>query len=101
MTLDGNADHTAVNPDAEIHDHYTALIKDADTLLYGRITYELMGFWKTLVEQPSGEKSMDEFAVMMDSVQKNRLFKHPDKTGLGECNPGPAAVGKCSKNTEK
>ena len=42
MTLDGYCDHTAVDPDAEIHDHYAELIRSADTLLYGRITYALM-----------------------------------------------------------
>lgn len=75
MTLDGNCDHTAVDPDEEIHDHYSELLSSADVLLYGRKTYELMKFWQTLIENPSGEKSMDDFAIAMDKVPKI-VFSH-------------------------
>ncbi|TLV03704.1 dihydrofolate reductase family protein [Dyadobacter luticola] len=70
MTLDGFCDHTAVDPDAEVHDYYRDLIKSADLALYGRITYQLMEYWKDLAANPSGEKSMDEFAVAMDNIPK-------------------------------
>lgn len=70
MTLDGVFDHTAGLPDAEIHEHYKELLDSADAILYGRITYGLMEFWRTFVENPSGEKSMDEFALAIDRVPK-------------------------------
>lgn len=70
MTLDGFCDHTAISPDEEIHQHYADLLRNADTVLYGRITYQLMEFWKTLAEKPSGEKSMDDFAIVMDRTPK-------------------------------
>ena len=70
MTLDGVCDHTAVDPDDELHQHYADLLKNADVVLYGRITYQLMEFWRTLAERPSGEKSMDNFAIVMDSIPK-------------------------------
>ncbi len=70
MTLDGFCDHTAIIPDDEIHQHYTDLLSNADTVLYGRITYQLMEYWRTLAKSPSGEKSMDDFAVVMDSIPK-------------------------------
>lgn len=70
MTLDGNCDHTAGIPDDEIHQHYTDLLKDAGVLLYGRITYQLMEFWRPFVANPSGNKSMDEFAIAIDKVPK-------------------------------
>jgi dihydrofolate reductase len=70
MTLDGFCDHTAINPDEEIHQHYTDLLSNAGILLYGRITYQLMEFWRTLAENPSGEKSMDDFAIVMDKTPK-------------------------------
>lgn len=70
MTLDGYCDHTAVVADAELHDHYSELIRSADTALYGRITYQLMEFWKDLLDNPSGDKSMDDFARMMDGIPK-------------------------------
>jgi dihydrofolate reductase len=70
MTLDGFCDHTAIIPDEEIHQHYTELISDADAILYGRITYQLMEFWQALAKNPSGEKSMDDFAVAIDKIPK-------------------------------
>lgn len=75
MTLDGFCDHTAITPDSEIHDHYTALLRGADPFLYGRITYKLMEFWRDLAKNPSGEKSMDDFAVVMDKLPKI-VFSH-------------------------
>lgn len=75
MTVDGFCDHTAIEPDAEVHDHYTELLNNVDTILYGRITYDLMKFWQPLVKNPSGEKSMDDFAVAMDKIQKI-VFSH-------------------------
>jgi len=70
MTLDGFCDHTAVSPDEAVHDHYGALLKNAGAALYGRKTYQLMEYWKGLVEHPSGEKSMDDFAMNMDAIPK-------------------------------
>jgi dihydrofolate reductase len=70
MTIDGFCDHTVILPDEEIHEHYANLLKDADVVLYGRTTYELMQFWQSLIKNPSGEKSMDEFAMAIDKVPK-------------------------------
>ena len=70
MTIDGFCDHTAISPDEEIHQHYTDLLTNADAILYGRITYQLMQYWQNLVKNPSGEKSMDDFAMAMDKVPK-------------------------------
>ena len=69
-TVDGVCDHTAVNPDEEVHQYYADLLAGAETVLYGRITYELMQYWKRIVAEPTGEKATDEFAMMMDSVPK-------------------------------
>lgn len=70
MTLDGVCDHTAGIPDEEIHQHYTELLREADAILYGRITYQLMQYWQSLIKNPSGEKSMDDFALAIDGVPK-------------------------------
>jgi dihydrofolate reductase len=75
MTLDGFCDHTVIIPDEEIHQHYADLLDNADVVLYGRITYQLMQFWQTLAEHPSGEKSMDDFAMSMDKIPKI-VFSH-------------------------
>tara|TARA_R110002020_G_scaffold397674_1_gene607783 strand:- start:379 stop:930 length:552 start_codon:yes stop_codon:yes gene_type:complete len=70
MTLDGICDHTAGLPDEEIHQHYTELLDQGEAILYGRKTYELMEFWRTLLENPSDEKSMNDFAVAIDKIPK-------------------------------
>lgn len=75
MTLDGYCDHTAITPDEEIHHHYEKQLDGADAILFGRITYELMQYWQTLVENPSGEKDMDDFAMAIDKIPKI-VFSH-------------------------
>jgi dihydrofolate reductase len=75
MTLDGYCDHTAVTPDEEVHDHYSQLLSNAGVILYGRVTYQLMEFWLNVLENPTGNESMDEFAVAIDRVPKV-VFSH-------------------------
>src|SRR5436190_2576874 len=82
MTLDGFCDHTAMIADQEIHQHYNELLRDADTLIYGRITYQLMeSYWPSVVKKPTGNKPMDEFAVLIDNISKivfSRTLKNVD-----------------------
>ena len=70
MTLDGFCDHTAMSADDEIHQHYTDLLRSGDTVLYGRKTFQLMEYWKSVVENPTGNKSTDDFAAAIDDIQK-------------------------------
>ena len=80
MTLDGFCDHTAMIADEEIHQHYNELLSNAGTLIYGRITYQLMeSYWPTVVKDPTGNKPMDEFAVLIDNISKivfSRTLQH-------------------------
>ncbi|SEF10505.1 Dihydrofolate reductase [Salinimicrobium catena] len=75
MTVDGICDHTAGIPDSEIHQHYTELLGQGDAILYGRITYGLMEFWRSILENPSEQKSMNDFAVAIDRIPKI-VFSH-------------------------
>lgn len=76
MTLDGFCDHTSMMADDEIHQHYNELLSSAGTLIYGRITYQLMeSYWPTVVKNPTGNKPMDEFAVLIDNISKV-VFSH-------------------------
>jgi len=71
MTLDGFCDHTAMIADEEIHQHFNELLSNAGTLLYGRKTYQLMeSYWPSVVKDPTGNKPMDEFAVLIDNISK-------------------------------
>ena len=82
MTLDGFCDHTAMIADEEIHQHYNELLSNADTLIYGRITYQLMeSYWPSVVKNPTGNKPMDEFAILIDNISKivfSRTLKNVD-----------------------
>jgi dihydrofolate reductase len=82
MTLDGFCDHTAMIADEEIHQHYNELLSNADILIYGRITYQLMeSYWPSVVKNPTGNKPMDEFAVLIDNISKivySRTLQHVD-----------------------
>jgi dihydrofolate reductase len=71
MTLDGFCDHTAAIPDDELHQHYNELLSTADTMLWGRTTYQLMeSYWPAIVKNPTGNKPEDEFAVLIDNISK-------------------------------
>ncbi|NCD70245.1 dihydrofolate reductase family protein [Mucilaginibacter agri] len=82
MTLDGFCDHTASVADEELHKHYNELLSNAGALLYGRTTYQLMeSYWPAIVEHPTGNKAVDEFAVLIDDIQKivfSRTLKSVD-----------------------
>ena len=71
MTLDGFCNHTAMIADDEIHQHYNELLSNADTLIHGRITFQLMeSYWPSVVKNPTGNKPTDEFAVLIDNISK-------------------------------
>jgi dihydrofolate reductase len=70
MTLDGFCDHTAGIADDETHQHFTELLRSADAILFGRITFQLMEYWKSVVENPTGNNSTDDFAAVIDNISK-------------------------------
>lgn len=81
MSLDGFCDHTVGVGDEEIHRHYAHLLHEAGAVLYGRITYQMMEYWRPIAKNPTGEKFADEFAVAMDQVPKlvfSRTLKNVD-----------------------
>ena len=81
MTLDGYCDHTVGIVDDQIHRHYSDLLRSLDTILYGRITFQLMEYWKSVVENPTGIKATDDFADAIDNIQKivySRTLKNVD-----------------------
>lgn len=74
-TIDGICDHNVGLPSEEIHQHYTELLNQADVILYGSTTYQLMQYWQTLLKNPSGKKTADDFAIAIDRIQKI-VFSH-------------------------
>ena len=64
LTIDGCCDHTKMIPEAEMFEFHTNLVRNADLLVYGRKTYQLMvPYWPDIAKNPSGETKADlEFA---------------------------------------
>ena len=70
-TLDGCVDHTKQIADEETHEYFTDLMRDADLLVYGRKTYQLMvPFWPDVARNQSMTKASNEFALAFDSINK-------------------------------
>ena len=71
LTLDGCCDHTKMTGDEDILEHFSHLLRDADLLVYGRITYELMvPYWPDIAKNHSGTKAANDFADTFDSIPK-------------------------------
>jgi dihydrofolate reductase len=70
-TLDGCVDHTKQFVDDEVLEHPTQLLRDADLLVFGRKTYQLMvPYWPDVLKNPSETKADHEFAQTFVSKKK-------------------------------
>ncbi len=72
LTLDGCCDHTKFNPDDDLLEHYTRLLRDdAGLLVYGRKSYQLMvPYWPDIAKSQSETKADIKFAQAFDSLNK-------------------------------
>lgn len=73
VTLDGCVDHEAGVPDAESDAFHADSLARADALIFGRITYEMMGVWRQVANgEPLGwvEDWMVPFAQTIDRAKK-------------------------------
>jgi hypothetical protein len=51
VTVDGCCDHRAILPDEDLHRHHAKSLEQADALLLGRVTYEMMAaVWRPVAE---------------------------------------------------
>jgi dihydrofolate reductase len=75
VTLDGCCDHRAILADEELHHHAAENIAQADALLFGRVTYEMMeSAWRppaqTGVRPDWMDPWMEPFAQTIDAAKK-------------------------------
>lgn len=72
ITADGCCDHIKGVANEEVHEYFTELLREADVLLYGRKTYELMvPFWPDMAKDSHGpDDATHEFARVFDAVGK-------------------------------
>src|SRR5438132_11622262 len=69
VTLDGCCDHRAISPDEDMHRHAAENLEQADALLLGRVTYEMM---EAAFRPPTGARPdwMEPFARTIDAAKK-------------------------------
>jgi dihydrofolate reductase len=71
VTLDGCCDHRAVIPDEDLHRNATESLKNADALLLGRVTYEMMeAAWRPPAPPGARPAWMEPFARSIDAAKK-------------------------------
>jgi dihydrofolate reductase len=75
VTLDGCCDHREVFADEELHRHAAENLAQADALLFGRVTYEMMeAAWRAparTAARPDWMQSwMEPFARTIDAAKK-------------------------------
>ena len=71
VTLDGCCDHRAIPADEDLHRHAVKNIAQADALLFGRVTYELMeAAWRLSTRTVSMPEWTEPFARTIDAAKK-------------------------------
>ena len=71
VTLDGCCDHRAGIVDEDLHRNATKNIEQADALLFGRVTYEMMeAAWLTPARTGARPDWMEPFARTIDAAKK-------------------------------
>jgi dihydrofolate reductase len=70
-TINGFADHTAMVADAEVHNYFSDMLDDADVILFGRKTYQLMeSYWPNAWNDSESTESEKRFADKINSIKK-------------------------------
>ena len=88
ISLDGfvagmNDELDWIHVDEAIFDFVATMTNQADTALYGRITYEMMqNYWPTAAQQPNASKHDIEHAAWYNQVSKLVLSRTMSEKGL-------------------
>jgi len=71
VTLDGCCDHRAIVPSEALHRHAVENVEQADALLFGRVTYEMMeAAFRSGRRAGSSPEWMEPFARAIDAARK-------------------------------
>jgi dihydrofolate reductase len=71
VTLDGCCDHRAMIADEELHCHAVENLAQADALLFGRVTYEMMkAAWRPSAGMEARPDWTEPFARAIDAAKK-------------------------------
>ena len=78
-----NGEMDWIKVDDAIFDFVSTMTDQADTALYGRVTYEMMqSYWPTAGEQPNASKHDKEHSAWYNKVSKVVLSKTISEKGL-------------------
>ena len=71
VTLDGCCDHRAFSPGEDLHHHAAENLAQADALIFGRVTYEMMeAAWRLPAPKEAWPDWMEPFARTIDAAKK-------------------------------
>ncbi|MEU5850802.1 dihydrofolate reductase family protein [Saccharopolyspora shandongensis] len=71
VTLDGCCDHRAIPADEDLHRHHAGNLDQADALLLGRVTYEMMeAAWRPPTPTVARPDWMEPFAQTINAAKK-------------------------------
>ena len=71
VTLDGCCDHRAIPADEDLHRHAVENLSQADALLFGRVTYEMMeAAWRAPAPAEARPAWMEAFAQTINAAKK-------------------------------
>jgi hypothetical protein len=71
VTLDGCCDHRVMIADEELHRHAVENLEQADALLFGRVTYEMMeAAWRRPARAGAMPDWMEPFGRTIDAAKK-------------------------------
>jgi dihydrofolate reductase len=71
VTLDGCCDHRAIPADEDLHRHAIENLNQADALLFGRVTYEMMeAAFRPPARMGARPDWMEPFARTIDAAKK-------------------------------
>jgi dihydrofolate reductase len=80
VTLDGCCDHRAISPDEDLHRHAVENLDQADALLFGRVTYEMMeAAFRSPAPTGAGPDWMEPFARTIDAAKKYVVSRTLDR----------------------
>ena len=105
VTLDGCCDHRVGVPDEELHRHATETLLQADALLFGRVTYQMM----EAAFRPAwtGERPewMEPFRRTIDAARKYVVSSTPDRvdwnTARGTAQGRRASRARCAVRSRR
>jgi hypothetical protein len=71
VTLDGCCDHREMLADEDLHRHAVENLAQADALVFGRVTYEMMeAAWRPAARAGARPEWMEPFARTIDAAKK-------------------------------